>query len=169
MFLLPQFFTDDVGGCGYFHLDASTGGKKEKLDWKGWRGFRKWKRKMGRMRQLDSVTRFFIHLGGAAPVWPDLAKFHHFGKYFKKIGNLFKVYLFLGNVFSSLWHNLYAFGQIFIAVNGQILITQSGYLFTLQMDILLLIQITFQSDFLQKKSLKSCNFFIRRVAPTHCI
>ena len=50
-------------------------------------------------------------------VWPDLAKFHHFG-------NRLKVYLVLGKVFSSLWHNLYAIGQIFIAENGQILKTQ---------------------------------------------
>ena len=40
--------------------------------------------------------------------------------------NIFKIYLVLGKVFNSLWHNLYAFGQLFIAVNGQILKTQSG-------------------------------------------
>ena len=48
-------------------------------------------------------------------VWPDLAKFHHFGKYLKIFGNIFKVYLVLGKVFNSLWHNLYAIGHIFIA------------------------------------------------------
>ena len=45
--------------------------------------------------------------------------------------NIFKIYLVLGKVFNSLWHNLYAFGQLFIAVNGQILKTQSGHLVTL--------------------------------------
>ena len=63
----------------------------------------------------------------ATTVRPDLAKFHHFGKYSKIFFNIFKVYLVLGKV----WHNLYAFGKIFIAVNGQILKTQSGHLVTL--------------------------------------
>ena len=63
----------------------------------------------------------------------DLAKFHHFGKYLKIFGNIFKVYLVLGKVFNSLWHNLYAIGQIFIAENGQILKTQFGHLVTLMM------------------------------------
>ena len=40
-------------------------------------------------------------------MWPDFAKFHHFG-------NIFKVYLVLGKVFNSLWHNLYAIGHIFL-------------------------------------------------------
>ena len=61
---------------------------------------------------------------------PDLAKFHHFGKYLKIFGNIFKVYLVLGKVFNSLWHNLYACEQIVIGVNGQILKTQSGHLVT---------------------------------------
>ena len=41
--------------------------------------------------------------------------------------NLFKVCLALDKIFNSLWYNLLAFGQIFIAVNGQILKTQSGH------------------------------------------
>ena len=65
-------------------------------------------------------------------VWPDLAKFHHFGEYLKNFGNRFKVYLVLGKVFSSLWHNLYAIGQIFIAENGQILKTKYCHLVTLK-------------------------------------
>ena len=56
-----------------------------------------------------------------------LAKFDHFGKYVKIFANVLNVYLVLGKVFHSLWHTLYAFGQIFIAVNGQILKTQSGH------------------------------------------
>ena len=50
-------------------------------------------------------------------VWPDLAKFHHFGKYLKIFGNIFKVYLVLGNVFNSIWQYLYAIGHIFITEN----------------------------------------------------
>ena len=41
------------------------------------------------------------------------------------------VYFFLGKVLNSLFHNLSAFGQIFIAGNGQILKTQYGDLVTL--------------------------------------
>ena len=55
------------------------------------------------------------------PVWPDLAKFHHFGQYLKIFGKIFKVYLVLGKGFCSLWYNLYAFGQIFSAEIGQYL------------------------------------------------
>ena len=65
------------------------------------------------------------------PVWPDLAKFHHFGQYLKIFGSIFKVYFILGKVFSSLWYNFYAFGQICIVENGKILQTQSGRLVTL--------------------------------------
>ena len=64
-------------------------------------------------------------------VRPDLAKFHHFDQYLKIFGNIFKDYLVLGKVFTSLWCNLYAFGQIFITANGQILKTQPGHLVTL--------------------------------------
>ena len=38
---------------------------------------------------------------------------------------------FWAKSFLLTWHNLYAFGQIFIVVNGQILKTQSGHLVTL--------------------------------------
>ena len=60
---------------------------------------------------FDSLTSPIMFIGPVA-VWPDLAKFHHFGKYLKIFGNIFKVYLVLGKVFCSLWPNLYAFGQI---------------------------------------------------------
>ena len=65
-------------------------------------------------------------------VRPDLAKFHLFGKHLKIFGKLFKVYFVLGKVFNSFWHNLYALGQIFFAVNGQILKAQSVHLVTLR-------------------------------------
>ena len=38
------------------------------------------------------------------------------------------VYLVWGKVFNSLWGNFYAFGQILIAANGQIMKTQPGHL-----------------------------------------
>ena len=59
-----------------------------------------------------------------------MEKFPRFGKYLA-IFVLFKVYLVLEKVFNALKHNLHAFGQIFIAVNGQILKTQSIQLVTL--------------------------------------
>ena len=66
------------------------------------------------------------------PVWPDLAKFLHFGKWLNIFGNIFNVYLVLGKIFNSLWHNLYAIGHIFIAKIGQILNTQFGHLVTME-------------------------------------
>ena len=49
----------------------------------------------------------------------------------RNIGNIFKVHLVLGKVVNPLWHNLNAYGQIFITVNGQKVKKQSGYLVTL--------------------------------------
>ena len=49
----------------------------------------------------------------------SVTKFHHFGQYLKIFVKIFKVYLVLGKGLSSLWYNLYAFGQIFIAEIGQ--------------------------------------------------
>ena len=60
-----------------------------------------------------------------------MAKFNDFGKYLKIFGNTIKVYLVLHKVFNSLWNNLYAIGQIFIDVNGQMLKLQSDHLVTL--------------------------------------
>ena len=64
-------------------------------------------------------------------MWPDRAKFHHFGKYLKFFGDIFKVYLVLGNVSNLLSQNLFAVGQIFITEKGQVLKTQFGHLVTL--------------------------------------
>ena len=36
-------------------------------------------------------------------VWPDLAKFRHFGKSFKVFCNFKKLYLLLGNILNLLW------------------------------------------------------------------
>ena len=62
-------------------------------------------------------------------MWPDLAKFRHFGKNLEIFGNIFKVYLIFGKVLNPLWGIIYVFGQFFIDVNGQILkkTFQSGH------------------------------------------
>ena len=67
-------------------------------------------------------------------MWPDLAKFRHFGKIFEVLGNFSGVYLLFGKIFSLLWHNLYTFGQIFIDVIGQNVGKQSCNLVTLAVD-----------------------------------
>ena len=41
--------------------------------------------------------------------------------FFKKIGNIFRVYLVIGIIFNLLWENVFAIDQSFIFVNGQIL------------------------------------------------
>ena len=69
------------------------------------------------------------------PVWPDLAKFHHYDKYLKIFGNIFKVYLVLGKVSNLLWRNLWAIGQFFVTEKGQILTTKFGHLVTLGIDL----------------------------------
>ena len=52
------------------------------------------------------------------PVWPDLAKFRHFGKVFSKF---LRVYYLFGKILSLLWQNCDIIGLIFIVANGQIL------------------------------------------------
>ena len=61
-------------------------------------------------------------------MWPDLAKFRQFSKSLEIFGNIWKVYLNFGKVENPLWDFLYAFGQNFIIVNGQILKKQSARL-----------------------------------------
>ena len=107
-----------------YHCDMKWGKDREKKY--------QWKRGNDLARLLRSfITLTFVcrrvsH--NLPPACPDLEKFHHFCKYLKMFGNTFKVYLDLGRVFNSLLHNLYAFwGQILIAVNGQILKIQSGH------------------------------------------
>ena len=62
--------------------------------------------------RYDSSGILYLGKYDSRAVWPDLAKFHRFVKHLKILGNIFKVCLVLGKVFNSLWHNLYAFGQI---------------------------------------------------------
>ena len=65
---------------------------------------------------------------GSLPVWPDLAKCHHFGKKIEMFGNIFKLYFIFGEVLNPLWHNFYAFGQCWKWPNIK---KQVGHLVTL--------------------------------------
>ena len=97
--------------------------------------------------KLDSLQKMFITLSVGLPfcclfsllerlderlywhhaVWPDLAKFRQFSKKLQIFGKIWKVYLIFGKVVNPLWDFLYAFGQNFIVVNGQILEKQSDH------------------------------------------
>ena len=103
-------------------------------------------------------------------VWSDLAKFHLFGKYLKIFGKLFKVYLVLGNVFNSLGHTLYAFVQIFNAVNDQILKAQSGHLVTL-LGLHLMSRKRMDTDLGRKRHIKGFhgNFYAQAKGMVHLI
>ena len=80
--------------------------------------------KIERERDDERVTVSVTRFGEIPPLW----------QIFKNlIINIISVYLVLGKVFNSLWHNLYAVGQILIAENGQKLRIQFGHLVTLIM------------------------------------
>ena len=51
-------------------------------------------------------------------VWPDLGKFRHFGQNLNLFGNILRVYLVLGTILKVPCQLLYAFGLMFIDVNG---------------------------------------------------
>ena len=51
-------------------------------------------------------------------VWPDLAKFHHFGKLLKDFGNIWRAYLVLATLWTHFGKIMYGIGQSFIVVNG---------------------------------------------------
>ena len=53
-------------------------------------------------------------------MWPDLAKFRHFGKILSLWAIFWMSYLVFGILLYYLWH-FYATGQIFVVVNDQIL------------------------------------------------
>ena len=55
------------------------------------------------------------------PVWPDLAKFRHFGNNLAVFGKFWVVYFLFGKMLNLLWRIFYIFGLIFIVENGQIL------------------------------------------------
>ena len=64
------------------------------------------RRRMVKLWQIKSFS--------SQAVWPDLAKFHCFGKYLKIFGSIFKVYLVEGKVFYLLWHNLCCYWSYFL-------------------------------------------------------
>ena len=54
-------------------------------------------------------------------MWPDLAKFWHFGKSLQEFGKFFTVYFLFGKILSLLWQLCDIIGLIFIFANGKIL------------------------------------------------
>ena len=64
-------------------------------------------------------------------VWPDSAKFHHFGEIFKIYCNFIRVKLVFGKLFNLLWKIQCAFGPLYDVVNGQILSKHFRHLVTL--------------------------------------
>ena len=54
-------------------------------------------------------------------VWPDLAKFRHFGKILKVFGQFLKSWFPSWQNVEPIWQRFYAFGQSYIVTNGQIL------------------------------------------------
>ena len=52
--------------------------------------------KSKRMRQV-------VFIVDADPVWPDLAKFRHYGKNFQVFGNFLPVYFLFGKIVNLLW------------------------------------------------------------------
>ena len=55
------------------------------------------------------------------PVWPDLAKFRHFGKNLQVVDQFLMVYFVFGKIMSLPWQICDNIGLIFIVANGQIL------------------------------------------------
>ena len=54
-------------------------------------------------------------------VWPDLAKFRHFGNILQVFGKFLTVYFLFGKIVNLLWQICYTSGLIFIVANGPIL------------------------------------------------
>ena len=74
------------------------------------------------------------------PVWPDLAKFRHFGYILKVLGDNVSVYLVLGKNLKLLWSTFYAIGQISIVANDVNIKKESSHLVTLEVGTLLLLR-----------------------------
>ena len=70
-------------------------------------------------------------LDSPRPVWPDLAKFYHFGKSLKIFGYSSKFYFEMGKILNLIGIKVYEIGQILIAVNGSILKRLFSHLVTL--------------------------------------
>ena len=64
-------------------------------------------------------------------MWPDLAKFCHFGKIFQVFGNLFEGLFSLRQNLESILATIFALGHIWVVLNGQILNKYYSHLVTL--------------------------------------
>ena len=62
---------------------------------------------------------FFLVTLPVSPVWPDLAKFHNYGKILKLVAKFFRVNLVFGKILILLWHKCNGIGQVFIVVGGK--------------------------------------------------
>ena len=74
-----------------------------------------------------------IKVETTATVWPDLAKFCHFGKILKIFGNFMRVLLVFCNLLNLFWKIQCALRPIYIVVNGQILSKHFRHLVTLDL------------------------------------
>ena len=64
-------------------------------------------------------------------VWPDLAKFRHFGKKINFFGHFLSNYLVFGKIVNLLWQIFDTFGQNFLVRNGHTLKQKCSHLVTL--------------------------------------
>ena len=62
-----------------------------------------------------------VRVRSLVAVWPDLAKFRHFGTILQVFGQFLTVYLLLVKLVNLLWQICYNTGLIFIVANGPIL------------------------------------------------
>ena len=62
-----------------------------------------------------------VRVRSLVAVWPDLAKFRHFGTILQVFGQFLTVYLLLVKLVNLLWQICYDTGLIFIVANGPIL------------------------------------------------
>ena len=62
-----------------------------------------------------------VRVRSLVAVWPDLAKFRHFGTILQVFGQFLTVYLLFVKLVNLLWQICYNTGLIFIVANGPIL------------------------------------------------
>ena len=69
------------------------------------------------------LSTFIAHWNIIVPtaVWPDMAKFCHFGTMLKHFGHFECVHLVFAKILSLFWQICYAIEQIFICINSQVL------------------------------------------------
>ena len=68
-----------------------------------------------------SKTKCTYLYGEKQAVWPDMAKFCHYGKTWQVFSKYLTVYFLFGKMLSLLWQIWYIIGLIFIVANCQIL------------------------------------------------